>query len=84
MNNFDMIVGKLHTNLLRLMMQHSEGEFKVDPAQQRQYLTKEMNEALVEVNEWMGQQELMEIDAHAFYKAVDRLIRAYVSVIKNV
>lgn len=96
MKNFDMIVGKLHTGLLRLMMQHSEGEFEVDPAQQRQYLLKEMNEALVEVcqqtscttnmqvREWQGQQEMMEIDAHAFYKAVDRLIRAYVSVIKNV
>jgi hypothetical protein len=49
LNNFDMIVGKLHTNLLRLMMQHSEGEFEVDAGQQRQYLLKEMNEALVEV-----------------------------------
>lgn len=49
MKNFDMIVGKLHTGLLRLMMQHSEGEFEVDPAQQRQYLLKEMNESLTEV-----------------------------------
>jgi len=55
----------------------------VDPAQQRRYLINEMNEAHHEVAEWKGQQELLEIDAATFYKAADRLMKAYVSILKN-
>ncbi len=66
------------------MVHHTSQNFKVDPATQKQYLVNELEKALSDVMEWRGQVEMMQIDADAFYKAADRLLRAQVSIIKNV
>eukprot|EP01126_Amoeba_proteus_P013737 TRINITY_DN1588_c0_g2_i1.p1 TRINITY_DN1588_c0_g2~~TRINITY_DN1588_c0_g2_i1.p1 ORF type:complete len:149 (+),score=31.24 TRINITY_DN1588_c0_g2_i1:406-852(+) len=84
MENMDLVVGQLHSRITQMMRKHVEGVLEVTPQQQRDYLIQEMNEALFEVREWIGQQELLQIDANSFHKAVDRLIRAQVSIVKNV
>jgi len=84
MKDAETVVGSHHKKTTELMKLHSENRFTVDPAQQRQYLIKEMKEALARVQEWQDQYELMQIDADTFYTAADRLVRAYTSIIKNV
>lgn len=52
----------------------------MDQNQQKKYLIQEMDEALKSVEEWRGQIELLQIDADAFYKAIDRLLSAQVPI----
>jgi len=84
MQDADAVLGHMHKKTLELMQQHQEKRFNVDSNTQRGYLIKEMDESVGLLKAWQGQIEMMQIDADSFYAAVDRVVRAYTSIIKDV